>query len=103
MPYYYVCYIDGACRGNGQLGAYGGAGLYIPQRDIHAYRSLHTHEKPTNQRAELTALIMALDAAIKRRGQLHSSPYFVLQINTDSKYVIGCLGDWLEKWEENGW
>ena len=102
-PYYYVCYIDGACRGNGYYGAVGGAGLYIPQFKRHEYRSIDSHESPTNQRAELTALIMALEAAIERRGELYTNPWFNLIIKTDSKYVIGCLTDWLEKWEENGW
>ena len=46
---------------------------------------------------------MALEAAIERRGELYNNPRFCLVIKTDSKYVIGCLTDWLEKWEENGW
>ena len=102
-PYYYVCYIDGACRGNGYDGAVGGAGLYIPQFDRHEYQSIDSYENPTSQRAELTALIMALEAAIERRGELYTDPWFSLNIKTDSKYVIGCLTDWLAKWKNNGW
>ena len=102
-PYYYVCYIDGACRGNGYYGAVGGAGLHIPQFKRHEYRSIASYENPTSQRAELTALIMALEAAIERRGELYTNPWFSLVIRTDSKYVIGCLTDWLAKWKENGW
>ena len=66
MPYNFLCYIDGACRGNGYYGACGGAGLYIPQLDHHLYRSINSNENPTSQRAELTALIMALEAGLRR-------------------------------------
>lgn len=103
MPYHFQCYIDGACRGNGYYGAYGGAGLHIPQLDNHLYRSINSDENPTNQRAELTALIMALEAGLRRKTQLRRRPYFQFFIATDSMYVINCLTKWHEKWTQNGW
>ena len=53
--------------------------------------------------AELTGIILALELAIERRNALDNDPFFILTIHTDSKYAIGCLRDWIDKWLNNGW
>ncbi|KAJ7136113.1 ribonuclease H1 [Mycena epipterygia] len=106
MPYHLDVWTDGACRGNGQPGAVGGAAVRFnnPINGSRAWmRSLPTYPPPTNQRAELTAIIMALEIARYRRDALRDDPYFILTIHTDSKYAIGCLRDWIGKWVNNGW
>ena len=48
----------------------------------------------TNQRAELTAIVRALDLAPRDRA---------VTIITDSKYAIDCVTKWYMKWEKYGW
>lgn len=50
--------------------------------------------RQTNQRAELTAILRALEVAPRDRP---------VAIYTDSNYSIKCLTDWYKKWEQNGW
>lgn len=50
--------------------------------------------KQTNQRAELTAILRALDIAPRHRE---------VTIYTDSKYAIDCVTNWYRNWKKNGW
>lgn len=50
--------------------------------------------KQTNQRAELTAILRALDIAPRHRD---------ITIYTDSKYSIECVTNWYKNWQKNGW
>lgn len=49
----------------------------------------------TNQRAELYAIVRAL--------QTDPTPNEPLEINTDSQYSINCLTVWLPAWRRSGW
>lgn len=48
----------------------------------------------TNQRAELTAMLRALQVVPPTQGVL---------IWSDSMYAIKCVTEWYVKWESNGW
>ena len=50
--------------------------------------------KQTNQRAELTAVLRALEIAPKHRD---------VTIYSDSKYSISCVTEWYRNWEGNKW
>ena len=50
--------------------------------------------RQTNQRAELTAIIRALDIVPKDRNAV---------VVTDSQYSINCVTKWCFVWRENGW
>jgi ribonuclease HI len=50
--------------------------------------------KQTNQRAELTAILRALDIAPRHRD---------VTIYTDSKYAISCVTEWYKNWVKNKW
>lgn len=50
--------------------------------------------KQTNQRAELTAILRALDIAPIHRE---------VTIYTDSQYAIRSVTEWSKVWERNGW
>lgn len=50
--------------------------------------------RQTNQRAELTAIIRALDIAPRDRDVV---------IVTDSQYSINCVTKWADSWRRNGW
>ncbi|KAJ7442491.1 ribonuclease H-like domain-containing protein [Mycena galericulata] len=106
MVYRLDVWADGACRGNGQPGSIAGAGVWF-SRPLNGSRGwsrpLPRFPTPTNQRAELSAIIMALEMARDRRAELRDDPFFILTIHADSKYAIGCLSEWLDKWLNNGW
>ena len=51
-------------------------------------------EPQTNQRAELTAILRALQTIDLAQD---------LEIRTDSKYSIQCVTEWYLNWERNGW
>ena len=50
--------------------------------------------RQTNQRAELTAILRALDIAPRHRD---------VTIFTDSRYAIDCVTSWFIKWRQNNW
>lgn len=58
---------------------------------------------PTNQRAELTAIGIALKIVFQREKELTGTPWFDVEIYSDSRYAIGCMTEWREKWKANGW
>lgn len=50
--------------------------------------------RQTNQRAELTAILRALEIVPRNRDVV---------IITDSKYAIDCVTEWFINWRRNGW
>jgi ribonuclease HI len=94
-------FCDGACSGNGTARAYGGwAWAYWPgvaKGEPTAYGAQKlTGPRPTNQRAELTALLEAIRFAQKQLGK-------TLTIYTDSMYAINCTTKWGPSWSKKGW
>jgi len=101
-------YVDGGCRGNGQPGSIGAAAAVFESRggrqQIWSRRLPASYHTPvTNQRAELTAIIIALEQAIIKYDGLDSDPRLVVTIYSDSRYAIGCMNEWIYKWSQNGW
>lgn len=107
MVYIMEIYVDGGCRGNGRPGSIGAAATCFKNRQgEHNYwtRGLDRNEAiPTNQRAEIEAIILALELALDKYQDLDSNPYLQVTIFSDSKYAIGCMTDWIYKWCGNGW
>ncbi|KAJ7138533.1 putative ribonuclease H1 [Mycena crocata] len=96
MAYHLEACVDGACRGNGRLDAVAGAGIWVPilPGALH-YHPLPSYPRPTNQRAELTAVILALTAGLEKQfgvcvNNLHQ-PFFILTVRTDSQYAVDCM------------
>ncbi|MNR71513.1 Ribonuclease HI [compost metagenome] len=95
-PRSYVAYCDGACKGNGQgKDANGGWGLTLrdaggPVLEEAFGGALGT----TNNKMELTAAIETL-----RRVPEGS----VIEVHTDSKYVIQGLTEWMPGWKRKNW
>ncbi|KGY15448.1 hypothetical protein PABG_11761 [Paracoccidioides brasiliensis Pb03] len=88
-------YTDGSSLRNGRMGAKAGVGVYFGPGD----KSRNVSEplkgsRQTNQRAELTAIIRALDIAPRHRD---------VTIFTDSKYAINCVTVWFVNWQRNKW
>lgn len=108
MVYIMEIHTDGGCRGNGRPGAIGAAAAAFKKRNG-TYgkawtRSLPRDDPPpTNQRAELTAIILALELALEKLEKLNTNPYLDVKIYSDSRYAIDCMTIWIYKWTRNGW
>ena len=51
-------------------------------------------EHPTNNRMELMAAIMGLNAVTRP---------MLVDLHTDSRYVMNGVQDWMPRWKANGW
>ena len=99
-------FCDGACKGNGYSGAKGGwawaawvAGKVAGTPVSTGSNRLQMGpggEAPTNQRAELCALLEAL-------RWLVASKLPGATIYTDSMYAINCTSKWGPAWRRKGW
>ena len=85
-----VMYTDGACRGNPGPG---GWGVILSYRDRNKTLS-GFDPQTTNNRMELTAAIEGLRALSRACD---------IELNTDSKYVLQGISEWIESWKSNGW
>jgi ribonuclease HI len=87
-------YTDGSALNNGQAAAIGGVGVYFGPLDKRNVSEPLSGSKQTNQRAELTAILRALEVAPRDRRII---------IFSDSKYAINCVTEWFLKWREKNW
>ena len=83
-------FTDGACSGNPGIGGWGAILRYKTQEKELSGSELET----TNNRMELTAVIMALSALNKSCN---------ISLYTDSQYVMKGITEWLDNWKKNGW
>ncbi|AFT66993.1 MULTISPECIES: ribonuclease HI [Cycloclasticus] len=83
-------YTDGACRGNPGIGGWGASLQYNGTKKEIYGGELET----TNNRMELTAVIEALKL-LKEPAEL--------TINSDSKYVLSGINEWLPNWKKRNW
>lgn len=99
-------YADGGCRYNGKPNAIGVAAVVFQSkygREERWYRKLPRSPRPTSQRAEIAAIILALEQALERYRSLDSDPYLDVTISSDSRYAVNCMNEWVYKWSRNGW
>lgn len=90
-----VVYTDGACSKNGRMGAKAGVGVWFNHN--HPLNvSAPVKGPPTNNTAEIQAARIAINQAVKADVKR-------LTINTDSKFVINCITQWIHKWKKNNW
>lgn len=90
-------YTDGSARGNPDgPGGYGSILSYIDGNgNIHEREFSAGYQKTTNNRMELMAVIVGLEALIK--------PCRV-EVISDSKYVTDAFNQhWIESWIKKGW
>ncbi|CAL8585142.1 hypothetical protein XPA_010722 [Xanthoria parietina] len=106
MPYRLYMSVDGACRRNGCNNADAAAAVVIHRKSGRSETwsmPLPDYPVPTNQLAELTAIMMALEKALEKYRNMDQSPFMQVTIKTDSEYSHKCLTQWSNKWVENGW
>jgi len=85
-----VIHTDGACKGNPGPGGWGA----ILQAGGKTKELSGGEPVTTNNRMELTAAIMALEALTR--------PCEV-ELHTDSKYVMTGITEWIHGWKARGW
>ena len=83
-------YTDGACRGNPGLGGWG-ALIVFEGKEKELFGG---QEDTTNNQMELKAAIESLKAL--------KEPCIV-ELTTDSKYVMQGITQWIENWKKNNW
>ncbi len=85
-----AAYTDGACSGNPGPGGWGAILIFGEHR-----KELSGGESPTtNNRMELLAAIMALEA-LSRACEI--------DLHTDSQYLRNGVMQWIHSWKRNGW
>ncbi|KAK7921109.1 RNase H domain protein [Apiospora marii] len=87
-------YTDGSSLANGSAGAVAGVGVFFGSNDPRNVCERLEGEPQTNQRAELTAILRALEQVSDDQD---------VRIFSDSKYSISCVTEWYINWEKNGW
>ena len=90
MPIAVEVFTDGACSGNPGPGGWGAILQLATARTELQGGEPHT----TNNRMELMAAIMALEA-LKRPC--------TVDLYTDSQYVRQGITEWMRRWKKNGW
>src|SRR5690606_9557550 len=86
-----IIHTDGACKGNPGPG---GWGAILQTGGGHEKELWGGEALTTNNRMELMAAIMALDA-LKRPCRV--------DLHTDSKYVMQGVTEWIRGWKARGW
>ena len=96
MVYIIKIHVDGGCRANGQPGSIGAAAAAFKDASGRFHgettEDLPSYTAPTNQRAEITSVILGLRMALKRYDQLHSDPWLDVTIYSDSAFAVYCMG-----------
>lgn len=90
-------YTDGAARGNPDgPGGYGAVLKYVdPKGTLHTKELSQGYKKTTNNRMELMAVIVALEA-LNRPCEV--------ELYSDSKYVVDAFNQhWIDSWLKKGW
>jgi ribonuclease HI len=90
-----VVFTDGTCELNGSFEAKAGIGIYWPNSEYENLSELLPGKIQTNNRAEIYAIIRAIEMCLDKEK--------MLEIKTDSMYVVNAYNLWISKWIENDW
>jgi ribonuclease HI len=88
-------YTDGSWLGSTRTA---GSGVVFPAHPEWNRSVPFLLPNPTNQRAELRAIGLALETAWEQGGAAAQ-----LTVYSDSVYSISCLTKWVPAWQRNGW
>lgn len=87
-------YTDGSSLANGRHGARAGLGVFFGPNDPRNISERLPGDPQTNQRAELMAILRALQTVPLDKP---------VQIFSDSQYSINCVTQWAIGWKKKGW
>jgi len=91
-----IVFTDGACEGNGKVGARAGIGVYWSADHPWNASDPVKGDKATNNAAEIQAVTKAVTTA-------RANAVSKLKIKTDSQFVINCVTKWMSGWKRKGW
>ena len=83
-------YTDGACRGNPGVGGWG----VLIEYENHNKEMFGGEKITTNNQMELMAAIQGLKALSEK---------CIVNLTTDSKYVMDGINSWIINWKKNNW
>ncbi|MDC0367601.1 ribonuclease HI [Gammaproteobacteria bacterium] len=83
-------YTDGACRGNPGVGGWG----VLIEYENHNKEIFGGEKITTNNQMELMAAIQGLKALSEK---------CIVNLTTDSKYVMDGINSWIINWKKNNW
>jgi ribonuclease HI len=113
-----IIYTDGACTNNHNAThnnniRKGGYGVFFGDNNDNNISAKLEGPKITNQVAELTACIKAIEKLIENKiiNATHNNIVAMQQIDpkghiiikTDSMYTINCIDTWFDGWKKRGW
>jgi ribonuclease HI len=96
-----IIYTDGACKNNQNKNIRkAGCGVYFHSNSMSLNNISVKLDGPkqTNQVAELTACILAIEKLIEHNIEMKD-----IIIKTDSMYTINCINTWFDGWKKRGW
>jgi ribonuclease HI len=97
-----IIYTDGACKNNQNKHIRtGGYGVFFGINSIYNISAKLEGPKITNQVAELTACIKAIEILIENK--IINTTHNNITIKTDSMYTINCIDTWFDGWKKRGW
>lgn len=97
-------YTDGCIFNNQRMEGkitVGGIGVFFPDYKEYNVSEPFTNEPITNNRAELTAVMIAILKFMVLKEDTNRP--LKLVIHTDSQYTIKCMTEWIGKWKVNNW
>ncbi len=90
-------FTDGACTNNQNKNIRkGGYGVFFGQNDTRNCSIKLSGDKITNQVAELSAVLYAIEKCLESKVKN-------IIIKTDSMYIINSITIWCKGWEKRGW
>lgn len=95
-------YCDGSTINNGKKNAAGGIGVYFGQHDSRNISEPFLLSIPTNQKAELYAMLRTLQI-LTHMIEENTHIEYECHIYTDSEYTINCLDQWIPTWMNHDW
>lgn len=113
MKRYYI-FTDGSTLGNNlrdKSKRKGGIGVYFPFDDKYSL-SIPIRKEPSNNRAEITAILLAIrqfnkyikyEMNKKQNEKSINIDDIKLVIVTDSRFGIDLVVKWMDKWKSQGW
>ncbi len=93
-------FTDGSCIGNGRKNSRGGLAVVFPKHREHDLAEPLTGTKATNNRAELLAIVRALQIV---QSDIDPSGSKSVTIKTDSMLCVRTVTDWMRQWKQRGW
>jgi ribonuclease HI len=92
-------YTDGSSINNGKMNARAGVGVWFEKDDSRNLSEPLLGPLQTNNRAELTAILRAMEILFKNKENLDED----IVIVSDSKYSINATTVWIHNWKKNAW